>query len=88
MNAGGKQQRSWIEPPHFYWSMFMFRKRRTTNGKQASEAGGYYHKVAAIIQRNKKATLNSKLLEARISDGCSIKQPIIAVIAAGCRMQK
>ena len=26
--------------------MFMFRKRRTTNGKQASEAGGYYHKVA------------------------------------------
>jgi len=26
------------EPPHFYWSMFMFRKRRTTNGKQASEA--------------------------------------------------
>jgi len=22
------------EPPHFYWSMFMFRKRRTTNGKQ------------------------------------------------------
>ena len=35
------------EPPHFYWSMFMFRKRRTTNGKQASEAGGYYHEVAA-----------------------------------------
>ena len=35
------------ELPHFYWSMFMFRKRRTTNGKQASEAGGYYHKVAA-----------------------------------------
>ena len=35
------------EPPHFYWSMFMFRKRRTENGKQASEAGGYYHKVAA-----------------------------------------
>ena len=23
------------EPPHFYWSMFMLRKRRTTNGKQA-----------------------------------------------------
>ena len=42
--------RDWLgrsEPPHFYWSMFMFRKRRTTNGKQASEAGGYYHKVAA-----------------------------------------
>ena len=36
-----------LEPPHFYWSMFMFRNRRTTNGKQASEAGGYYHKVAA-----------------------------------------
>lgn len=35
------------EPPHFYWSMFMFRKRRTTNGEQASEAGRYYHKVAA-----------------------------------------
>ena len=27
------------EPPHFYWSMLMFRQRRTTNGKQASEAG-------------------------------------------------
>ena len=35
------------EPPYFYWSMSMFRKRRTTNGKQASEGGGYYHKVAA-----------------------------------------
>ncbi|MDC1335102.1 hypothetical protein N8307_09280 [Planktomarina temperata] len=35
--------------PIFTWSMFMFmfRKRRTTNFKQASEAGGYYHKVAA-----------------------------------------
>ena len=41
------QKRVFLEPPHFYWSMFMFRKRRTTNGKQASEAGGYYHKVAA-----------------------------------------
>jgi hypothetical protein len=28
-----------VEPPHFYWSMSMFRKRRTTNGKQATEAG-------------------------------------------------
>ena len=26
----------------------MFRTRRTTNGKQASEAGGYYHKVAEV----------------------------------------
>ena len=36
-----------FEPPHFYWSMSMFRKRRTTNGEQASEAGRYYHEVAA-----------------------------------------
>ena len=27
------------EPPHFYWSMSMFRKRRTENGEQATEAG-------------------------------------------------
>ena len=28
-----------VEPPHFYWSMSMFRKRRTENGEQATEAG-------------------------------------------------
>ena len=27
------------EPPHFYWSMSMFRKRRTDNVEQATEAG-------------------------------------------------
>jgi len=27
------------EPPHFYWSMSMYRKRRTENGEQETEAG-------------------------------------------------
>ena len=37
---------------------------------------------------HKKATLNSHQLEARISDSCAMKQPVIAVIAARCCMQK
>ena len=29
---------TWAEPPPLNWSTVMFRKRRTTNGKQATEA--------------------------------------------------
>jgi len=35
----GFGNQSKTEPPHFYWSMSMFRKRRTENGEQATEAG-------------------------------------------------
>ena len=31
--------RSAAEPPHLNWSTAMFRKRRTENGEQATEAG-------------------------------------------------
>ena len=35
------------EPPPLNWSSAMFRKRRTENGEQASEAGRDYHEVTA-----------------------------------------
>ena len=34
-----KEARKKNEPPHLNWSTTMFRKRRTENGEQATEAG-------------------------------------------------
>ena len=36
-----------IEPPHLNWSSAMFRKRRTDNDEQTTEAGRDYHEVEA-----------------------------------------
>ena len=35
------------EPPHLNWSSAMFRKRRTDNDEQTTEAGRDYHEVEA-----------------------------------------
>ena len=35
------------EPPHLNWSSAMFRKRRTDNDQQTTEAGRDYHEVEA-----------------------------------------
>ena len=35
------------EPPHLNWSSAMFRKRRTDNDEQTTEAGRDYHEVTA-----------------------------------------
>jgi len=42
--------RAWskpTEPPHLNWSSAMFRKRRTDNDEQTTEAGRDYHEVEA-----------------------------------------
>ena len=39
LDRTGLVKKEQVEPPHFYWSMSMFRKRRTENGEQATEAG-------------------------------------------------
>ena len=44
-NAGIKIKLS--EPPHLNWSSAMFRKRRTDNDEQTTEAGRDYHEVEA-----------------------------------------
>jgi len=36
-----------LEPPHLNWSSAMFRKRRTDNDEQTTEAGRDYHEVEA-----------------------------------------
>ena len=36
-----------FEPPHLNWSSAMFRKRRTDNDEQTTEAGRDYHEVEA-----------------------------------------
>ena len=36
-----------VEPPHLNWSSAMFRKRRTDNDEQTTEAGRDYHEVEA-----------------------------------------
>ena len=36
-----------LEPPHLNWSSAMFRKRRTDNDEQTTEAGRNYHEVEA-----------------------------------------
>lgn len=38
---------STFEPPHLNWSSAMFRKRRTDNDEQTTEAGRDYHEVEA-----------------------------------------
>ena len=37
----------WHKPPHLNWSTVMFRKRRTENGEQATQARGNSPEVAA-----------------------------------------
>ena len=44
--AAGKGKVS-LEPPHLNWSSAMFRKRRTDNDEQTTEAGRDYHEVEA-----------------------------------------
>ncbi len=43
----GFDLRSEAEPPHLNWSTVMFRKRRTENGEQATQARGNSSEVAA-----------------------------------------
>lgn len=42
-----KQLDNTSEPPHLNWSSAMFRKRRTDNDEQTTEAGRDYHEVEA-----------------------------------------
>ena len=42
-----KNERLASEPPHLNWSSAMFRKRRTDNDEQTTEAGRDYHEVEA-----------------------------------------
>ena len=37
------------EPPHLNWSSAMFRKRRTDNDEQTTEAGRDYHEVEVLM---------------------------------------
>ena len=43
----GKMDTTNYEPPHLNWSSAMFRKRRTDNDEQTTEAGRDYHEVEA-----------------------------------------
>ena len=45
-NARGELTNEY-EPPHLNWSSAMFRKRRTDNDEQTTEAGRDYHEVEA-----------------------------------------
>ena len=46
-NPDERTQRQMTEPPHLNWSSAMFRKRRTDNDEQTTEAGRDYHEVEA-----------------------------------------
>ena len=53
MMSGGEVKREpnllddGFEPPSLNWSSAIFRKRRTENGEQTTEAGRDYHEVTA-----------------------------------------
>ena len=47
VNVDGKTNKRTAEPPHLNWSSAMFRKRRTDNDEQTTEAGRDYHEVEA-----------------------------------------